>query len=50
MYVLKKDGRTKNTFSEEVKHDLVKEGWKVILDTLKSGEKTSGKDGSKDVK
>ena len=49
MWVLEKDGKTKNTFVKETKDALVKKGWKVIKDTLaKKPEKEE--EPKKDVK
>lgn len=49
MWVLEKDGKTKNTFVKETKDALVKDGWKVIKDTL-AKESKKAEESEKDVK
>lgn len=49
MWVLEKDGKTKNTFVKETKDTLVKKGWKVIKDTL-AKESEKAEELKKDVK
>jgi hypothetical protein len=51
MWALKKGKQTRNTFDKETKDKLVKEGWKVVLDTLNMDAKESNqkKTDAKDV-
>ncbi len=52
VWVLKKGKQTRNTFDKETKDKLVKEGWKVVLNTLNTDKEKSdqSKTGAKDVK
>lgn len=52
MWVLKKGNQTKNTFEKKTKDELVKNGWKVVKDTLAKEKRTSVKADAavKDVK